>query len=84
MADDVATPSNPPVAPVKQEELEETPLDMIVSQRPREEESPRQVVRTRVDRSAWDHRLSPNPHALTIYLKFVPDRGATPERFEKC
>jgi hypothetical protein len=29
------------------------------------------VVRTRIDRSAWDHRLSPNPHALTIYLEFV-------------
>jgi hypothetical protein len=33
MADDVATPSNPPVAPVEQEELEEAPLDVIVSQR---------------------------------------------------
>jgi len=32
MADDVATPSNPPVAPVEQEELEEALLDMIVSQ----------------------------------------------------
>jgi hypothetical protein len=39
---------------------------------------------TRVDRSAWDHRLSPNPHALTIYLEFVPARGATPKKFEKC
>jgi len=54
MADDVATPSNPPVAPVEQEELEETPLDVIVFQRPREEEPPRRVVRTRIDRSAWD------------------------------
>ncbi len=41
MADDVATPSNPPIAPVQQEELEEVPLDLDVSQRPREEESPR-------------------------------------------
>jgi hypothetical protein len=31
MANDVATPSNPPVAPVEQEELGEAPLDMIVS-----------------------------------------------------
>jgi len=30
MADDVATPSNPPVAPVEQEEFEEAPLDVIV------------------------------------------------------
>jgi hypothetical protein len=54
MADDFATPSNLPVAPVEQEELEETSLDVIVSQRPREKEPPRRVVRTRVDRSAWD------------------------------
>jgi len=42
------------------------------------------VVRTRVDRSAWDRRLSPNPHALTIYFEFVPACGAAPKRFEKC
>jgi hypothetical protein len=36
MADDVATPSNLQVAPVEQEKLEETSLDVIVSQRPRE------------------------------------------------
>jgi hypothetical protein len=30
MADDVVTPLNPPVAPVKQEELEEAPLDVNV------------------------------------------------------
>jgi hypothetical protein len=84
MADDDATPSNPPVAPVQQEELEEAPLDLNVSQRPREEEPPRRVVRTRVDRSVWDRRLFPNPHALAIYLEFVPARGAAPERFEEC
>jgi len=39
---------------------------------------------TRVDRSAWDRRLSPNPHALAIYLEFVPTCGAAPERFEEC
>jgi hypothetical protein len=84
MVDDVATPSNPPIAPIEQKELEKTPLDVIVSQRLREEEPPKQVVRTRVDRSAWDHRLSPNPHVLAIYLEFVPARGTMPERFEKC
>jgi len=85
MADDDATPSNPLVAPLQQEELEEAPLDLNVSQRPREEELPRRVVvRTRVDRSIWDRRLSPNPHALAIYLEFFPAQGATPERFEEC
>jgi len=42
------------------------------------------VVHTRVDCSAWDRRLSLNPHALAIYLEFVPSRGAAPERFEEC
>ncbi len=84
MADDDAPPSDPPVAPVQQEELEEAMLDLNVSQRPREEEPPRRVVRTQVVRSVWDRRLSPNPRALTIYLEFVPARGAAPERFEEC
>jgi len=84
MPDGDATPSNPPVAPIQQEELEEAPFDLNVSQRPREEEPPRRVVRTRVVRSVWDRRLSPNPRALAIYLKFVPVHGAAPERFEKC
>jgi len=84
MANDVTTPSNLPVAPVDKEELEEAPLDMNVSQQSREEEPSRRVVRTRVDRSAWDRQLSPNPHALAIYLEFVPARGVAPERFEEC
>jgi len=84
MADDVATPSNPPVSLVEKEELEEAPLDVKVFQRSSEEEPSRRMVRTRVDRSAWDHWLSPNPHALAIYLKFVPACGAVPERFEEC
>jgi hypothetical protein len=89
MADDVAMPSNPPVAPVDKEELEEAPLDEVslevnVSQRSREEKPSRRVVRTRVDRSAWDRRLSLNPHALAIYLKFIPTQRAAPKRFEEC
>jgi hypothetical protein len=84
MADDVVTPSNLPVALVEQEELEEISLDMNVSQRLHEKESSRRLVRTRIDRLAWDRRLSPNPHALAIYLEFVPARGATLERFEEC
>ncbi len=54
MADDVATPSNPMVALVQQEELEELPLDLDVFQQPCEEEPPRRMVRTRVTRSVWD------------------------------
>jgi len=89
MADDVTMPSNPAVAPVDKEELEEAPLDEValevnVSQRSCEEEPSRKVVRTRVDRSTWDRRLSPNPHALAIYLEFVPARRAAPKRFEEC
>ncbi len=37
MANDVATPSNPPIASVEKEELEEAPLDVNVSQWSREE-----------------------------------------------
>jgi hypothetical protein len=89
MADDVATPSEPLVAPVDKEELEEAPLDEValevnVSQRSREEEPSRRVVCTRVVCSAWDWRLSPNPHALAIYLEFVLAQGAAPKRFEEC
>jgi hypothetical protein len=84
MADDDTTPSIPLVAPVQQEELEEAPLDLDVSQRLREEEPPKRVMRTRIARSVWDRGLSPNPHALAIYLEFVPARGAAPERFEEC
>jgi hypothetical protein len=64
MADDVATPSNPPVVTINKEELEEatlneTPLDEItlevnISQRLCEEEPSRKVVRTQIDRLAWD------------------------------
>jgi hypothetical protein len=51
MADDVATPSNPPVAVVDKEELEEatldgTSLEVNVSQRSREEEPSIREVRT--------------------------------------
>jgi hypothetical protein len=94
MADDVATPSNPPIAAVDKEELEEatldeTPFDEIalevnVSHQSREEKPSRRVVHTRVDRLAWYHQLSPNPHALAIYLEFIPARGVAPKRFKEC
>jgi len=81
MADDVITPSNPLVLVVKKEELEEAPFEVNIFQQSRKEEPSKRVVRTQVDRSAWNRRLSPNPHALTIYLNFVPTCGATPKRF---
>jgi hypothetical protein len=84
MADDVVMPSNPSISLVKKEEFVEASLDGNVFQRSHEEEPSRRVVRTRVDRSTWDRRLSLNPHALTIYLKFVPACGAAPKRFEEC
>jgi hypothetical protein len=55
-----------------------------VSQRSSEEEPSRRMVRTWVVCLAWDRRLSPNPHALAIYLEFVLARGVTPKRFEEC
>jgi hypothetical protein len=84
MAYDVATPSNLLITPIDEKKLEEAPLDVIVSQRLHEEKPPRRLVRIQVDRWAWDRRLSPNPHALAIYLEFVPAHGAAPERFEEC
>jgi len=33
---------------------------------------------------AWDRQLSSNPHALAIYLEFVPACGAALKRFEEC
>ncbi len=94
MADDVATPSNLLVATIDKEELEEATLDetlldevaleVNVSQWSCEEKPSRRVVRTRVDHSAWDRRLSPNLHALAIYLDFILVRGVAPERFEEC
>jgi len=84
MANDVTMPSNPPVSLVEKEELEEISLDVNVFQWSCEEEPSRKMVRTQVDCSAWDRRLSPNPHALAIYLIFVPACGAALERFEEC
>jgi hypothetical protein len=64
-SDDVTMPLNPSVVTVDLEKLEEamlegTPLDEVflevnVSQRSREDEPSRRVVRTRVDCSVWDH-----------------------------
>jgi len=84
MADDVAMPSDFLVAPIEKEELEEASLDVDVSQQLCEEEPSKRMVRIRVNRLAWDHQLSPNPHALAIYLEFVPARGTALERFEEC
>ncbi len=80
MVDDVVMFSNPPLTLVKEEELEETLLDVNVSQWSCDEESFERVVRTQVNRSTWDCRLSPNPHALAIYLKFILARGAAAKK----
>jgi len=80
MANDVTTPSNPPVALVEQEELEETSFNVNVFQWSHKKELSRKVVCTRIDPLAWDRRLSPCPHALAIYLEFLPTCGAAPER----
>jgi hypothetical protein len=46
MTDDVPTPSNPLVAPIEEEKLEEALLDVNVSQRSREEKPSRIMVHT--------------------------------------
>ncbi len=84
MANDVVTPSNLPVTPVEEEELEETLLDVNVSQQSCNKEPFERVVRTLVDHLAWDRRLSLNPHVLTIYLEFVPVHGTVPKKFKEC
>jgi hypothetical protein len=75
MANDVVTPLNPWVTPVEKEKVEEASLDMNVSQWLWEQDSSKKMVHIQVNHSTWDHHLSPNPHALVIYLKFVPTRG---------
>ncbi len=81
MADDVVTPSNPPIAPIEEEEFEEPPFDVNVSQQLREKKPFQRVVHTWIDHSMWDHQSSLNPHVLAIYLKFVPTHGTALERF---
>jgi hypothetical protein len=84
MADDVVMSSNPLVTLVKEEELEEAPLNMNVFQQLNDEDVFRIVVHTQVHHSALDCQSSPNPHALKIYLEFVPANGVTSKRFEDC
>jgi hypothetical protein len=84
MVDDATMPSTPPIVLVENEELEKAQLDMNVSQCSHEAKSSRKVVRTQVDQSAWDRQLSYNPHALIIYLEFVPAHEVEPERSKKC
>jgi hypothetical protein len=83
MADDATMSSNLLIMP-KQNELEEAPFDLNVSQRPCEEEPIRRVVRTKVAHSIWDHQVLSNLHALAIYLKLVPTFGNKVGRFDEC
>jgi hypothetical protein len=65
MADDVTTPSNPPIALVEKEKFEDAPFDEVafdeapfdinVSQQSREEKPSKKVVHISIDRLAWDH-----------------------------
>ncbi len=75
MVDDVVSPSNLQVMPVEKEELEKASLDTNVSKQSRNEDLFRKEVHIRINQLTWDRQLSPNPHALTIYLEFVPARG---------
>jgi hypothetical protein len=52
MANDVVTPSNPPVSLVEKEEVEKALLNVNVSQRLHKKKPSRKEVRIRVDRSA--------------------------------
>ncbi len=83
MMNNDTTFSNPPVVLVEKE-FEETSLDVNFSQWSHEEKPFKRIVRTWIDRSKWDRQLSPNPHALVIYLEFVHVCGATLKKFEKC
>jgi hypothetical protein len=66
-ADDVVTPSNLPITPIKEEEFEETSFDVNVSQPSHDEKPFKKVVHNRIDRFVWDRRSFLNPHVLTIY-----------------
>jgi len=72
MVDDATTPSNLLVMPIEEKELEKSSFDKNVSQWSCKEEPSKRVVGTQKDYSTWDCQLSFNPHALVIYLKFVP------------
>ncbi len=57
MVDDVTMPSNPLIAQVKEEDLEETLINVNVSQRSCKEESSKRMVHTQINHSTWDHQL---------------------------
>jgi hypothetical protein len=55
MANDVVTPSNPPITLVEEEELAKTSLDVNVSQCSHDKEMFQKVVCIQVNNSMWDH-----------------------------
>ncbi len=57
---------------------------MNVSQQSCEEKPIGRVVHTQVAQSVWDHRVSPNPHALAIYLELIHVFGNMIGRFDEC
>jgi hypothetical protein len=54
MADDVVTPSNPLVVLVEEEKLEETSLDVNISQCSHNEKSFQRMLCTQIIHLAWD------------------------------
>jgi len=55
MVDDVVMPLNFPIAPIEEEELEETQLNVNVSQWLHKKKPLKRVVHTQIDHSTWDY-----------------------------
>ncbi len=84
MVDDVVIRLKFLVTLVEKEKLKQTSFEVNVSQQLCEEKLSKRMMHIQVHRLAWDHRLFPNPHALTIYLEFVHVHEVALERFEEC
>jgi hypothetical protein len=84
MVDDATTSSNPSIALVQNEELEEALLDVNVSQWLFKEEPIGKVVCIQVTQSIWDCQVSPNLCALTIYLELVFTSRNRAGKFNEC
>ncbi len=55
MVDDVVMPLNSPIAPIEEEKLEETLLNVNVSQWLHKKELLKRMMHTQIDHSTWDH-----------------------------
>jgi hypothetical protein len=81
MADDAITSSSLLVVPIEDENIKKPPINVNVSQWPREKKSIENVLRTRVVQSMWDHHLLFNPHIFSIYLELIFALGI---KFDEC